>query len=238
VTGLTQEAVPPRRLALWALVAGLCIAALVAIVALVSGSFDDTDWRIIATSLGFSVCSATAAAGEALRRERGGARALVAGVTVAASAAAWLLLLAGLWIYEDSEGLWRACGCFALLALAGSHASLVLRSMRPADSDAVRALCWTSVATGAIDSTAGVLGISGVIEGVDEGVVTVLAVLLVILLLTTALPPILRRIAGPQRPPMSRDERVAERLEAIAGRLDGPDAEELRQLATSLRSTR
>ena len=47
--------------------AGLCLAALVAVGALLTGSFDDTDWRVVATSLGFSVFTSTTAAGAALR---------------------------------------------------------------------------------------------------------------------------------------------------------------------------
>lgn len=53
-----------RRVAL-SVSAGLCVAAGVAIFALLSGSFDDTDLRLIGTSLG-SRCSA--------RRERRGSR--------------------------------------------------------------------------------------------------------------------------------------------------------------------
>ena len=40
-----------RRVLGWVLVGSLCLAALVAIAALLSGSFDDTDWRLIGTSL-------------------------------------------------------------------------------------------------------------------------------------------------------------------------------------------
>jgi hypothetical protein len=240
VTALTGEPVPPRRLAGWALVGGLCLAAAVAIFALVTGSFDDTDWRIIASSLGFSVLSATAAAGEALRREGRGARMLVGAAAVASSAVAYVLLLGGLWIDDDADRVWRACGCFGLLALAGSHASLVLRSVRSSDTGVVRTLCDISIVTGAIDTTAGVLGLSGAIDDVDEGVVTALAVLVVILLLTTALPPILRRLQAGRPAPrvvLSAGGRAAERLEEIAARL-GPDmrseAEDLRRIAREL----
>ena len=66
-----------RRVAGWALVAGLCISAAVAIVALLTGSWSDTSWRVVGTSLGFSVFTSTAAAGAALRlRPQGWARVL------------------------------------------------------------------------------------------------------------------------------------------------------------------
>ena len=112
--------------------AGLCLAALVAVGALLTGSFDDTDWRVVATSLGFSVFTSTTAAGAALRlRAAARARAL-GGAAVVTSVAAYVLLVAALWI-EDAEGLWRAFGIAGLGALWSSHASLVVRALRPAD---------------------------------------------------------------------------------------------------------
>jgi hypothetical protein len=116
----------------------------------------------------------------------------------------------------------------------------VLRSVRSSDTGVVRMLCDISIVTGAIDTTAGVLGLSGAIDDVSDGVVTALAVLLVILLLTTALPPILRRLQAGRPAPrvvLSAGGRAAERLEEIAARL-GPDmrseAEDLRRIAREL----
>ncbi len=240
MTGLAIESVPPRRLAGWALVGGLCLAAVVAILALLTGSFDDTDGRIIGTSLGFSVASATAAAGETLRRAGRGRRRLAGAATTAVSAGAWLTLVGSLWIDGDPEWLWRTCGCLALLALAGSHASLVLQSERAEDGALVHALCGISIVAAAIDTAAGLLGLSGAIDGVDDSVVTALAVLLIVFLLATALPPILRRLQGSrpaERPPLSRDDRLAERIDAVAARLGpelAPAAEELRRVAREL----
>src|SRR5204862_4265602 len=59
---------PIRRLLGWALVAALCVAALTAIVALVTDAWSDVDWRILATSAAFGVFSGTGAAGESVRR--------------------------------------------------------------------------------------------------------------------------------------------------------------------------
>lgn len=44
-----------RRVLSWALVGALCVAALTAVAAILSGGFDETDGRVIATSLGFAV---------------------------------------------------------------------------------------------------------------------------------------------------------------------------------------
>ncbi|MDX6656720.1 MAG: hypothetical protein QOH62_1513 [Solirubrobacteraceae bacterium] len=183
-----------RRVAGWALVGGLCVAAAVAIVALLSGSFDDTDWRVVGTSLGFSVFTSTGAAGLALRlRDTTSARAL--GTTsAAASAIAFVLLVGSLWT-DGSEDLWRAFGTVAVLALWSAHASLVLRSARPTDSATIRSMCAVSIATLGIDATVGALAILGALDGTDvESAARVLAALIVIGLLSTALPPLLRRL--------------------------------------------
>jgi hypothetical protein len=101
---VTAEAASIRRFAGWALVAGLSLAAATAIVALLAGSFDETELRVVLTSIGFAVCSSTGSSGATLRlRSDGNLRAL-ATATLALSVAAFLLLLAGLWTYMDEWG--------------------------------------------------------------------------------------------------------------------------------------
>ena len=56
-----------RRLVSRALVGGLCVSGAVAVIALLSGSFDEIHWRVVGTSLGFSIFTCTAAAGVSLR---------------------------------------------------------------------------------------------------------------------------------------------------------------------------
>jgi catechol 2,3-dioxygenase-like lactoylglutathione lyase family enzyme len=181
-----------RRLAGWALVAGLCVAAAVAIVALLTGSFDDTDWRVVGTSLGFSVFTATGAAGGAIRlRDARWARALGA-LTAGASAAAFTLLAAGLWTDAGDE-LWRAFGIAALAALWSAHASLVLRAAHPDDSRAIRWLTAASVIALGVDTSVGMLALLGAFHHIDgEPLARALAALVVLALLSTALPPVLR----------------------------------------------
>lgn len=183
-----------RRVAGWALVAGLCVSAAVAIVALLTDAWTDLSWKVVGTSLGFSVFTCTAAAGAALRlRDTGWARALGAG-TIGSSAASLVTLVAALWL-EDPDWIWRAWGVAALAALWTSHASLMLRALRSDDSTAVARLTAASVVTLGIDTSIGMLAVVGAFDDVDsEPVERALAVLLVITLLSTALPPILRRL--------------------------------------------
>jgi hypothetical protein len=215
-----------RRVAAWALVGGLCLAALVAIAALLTGSFDDTDWRVVASSLGFSVFTSTAAAGGALRvRDARWARALGA-ATALSSLLAYALLLAALWIADDEEGLWRAFGILGLCALWTSHASLVLRALSSGDTSLVRTLTAVAVATLGIDTFVGILALLGALDDIDSEVpARVLAAILVVALLCTALVPILRRVAP--APPVAfsspRPGGLAAEVAAAAERLAAMD---------------
>jgi hypothetical protein len=242
----------PARFVVRSLIAGALAAALAAILALLQGNFDGTHWRVVATSLSFSVASATAGAGESLRaRGREGWRAFVGIGTVIASAAAFVLLLVALW-FHGREAVWRGCGVFALLALCGSHAALVLRARRPSDTPLIDALVATSIATATFDTLVGTVAVTGAVERVSAGFVRLVAVVLVVMLLTTALVPLLRRVGAapssrrsgaPERAATSRGahltlERLADEVAAVADRLDsyaappavGREAQALRDL--------
>ena len=242
-------AAPPIRTTLArALVASLCFAALVAIVALLSGSFDDTDWRLIGTSLSFAVYSALAASGAAVRLKEHPAAGKLGIATVGSAAIGWALLLALFWI-DDAEATARCWGVATIAALAGSHASIVLRGVRDADTPAISALVTASIGLGAFDAACGALAVSGAVDA-DEGAARFMAVTVVLLLLTTALPPILRRVGPTSSPPAAawppRRRGSLERLadEVVAAterieRLDDPAAvrlecRRLRELARTL----
>ena len=188
-----------RRALSWALVAALCVAALTAMGAILNGDFDETDGRVIATSLGFAVFSATAASGASLRlRDSEGLRTLgLAGLVL--SALSFVLLVAALWS-EGGEPEWRWFGSVALAALACSQASLVSGARRATDSATIQALATTSIALGVADSFFGILAVSGAVDDVEEGFGQLMAMLVVLLLLSTALPPILRRLQRPATP--------------------------------------
>jgi hypothetical protein len=246
-----------RRLAVRALVAGLCIAAATAIAALASGDFDDTHWRVIATSLGFSVFSALAASGNALWRQADDWRVGLGASTAAAALIAFALLILVVWLDDDAEALWRAFGIAGLLALWGSHASLVLRAQRCDDPPLVSALVWTSIATAAFDTLVADAAILAIVDDVSDGFVRLAAVVLVVMVLSTALPPLLRRVAGSQagaapdafgRPASAPQTRLtvaglADELVAAASRLDATktpadvrrEADSLRDLAARAR---
>jgi len=203
---------------------------LTAVVALLTGSFDETELRVVLTSIGFAVSSSTAAAGAAQRcRASGALRRLGAG-TIATSALAFVLLVIGLWTDDyGSEAVWRAFGCVAVLALAGSHACLVLGARRASDRGLVSGVVISSLALGVFDALASMAPISGLVEEVDEGLAKVLAASLVLFVLTSVLPPILRRLqpaaklhaAPPSAAPAGALELLTGEMAAIADRIDG-----------------
>lgn len=188
-----------RRLVSRALVAGLCVSGAVAVIALLSGSFDEIHWRVVGTSLGFSVFTCTAAAGAGLRtRSHEGLRTL-GSATVAASAAALVTLVGGLWL-DDVDWLWRAFGVAGLAALWTSHASLMLGALRPTDSPAVRALSQVSAFTLGIETLVGVAAVLELIADVGEVAPRLLAALIVVTVVSTVLAPLLRRMQSTTTP--------------------------------------
>src|SRR3954447_18373450 len=256
--GATTAAERPsiRRPLGWALVVALCVAAATACLALLTGSFDDTDWRVSGRSLGFAAFSSTAAAGAGARLHAREAGRVVGFATVIASGLAFVLLLGLLWI-DDGEGLLRAWGCAGITALAGSHASLVLRARRGhEDSPTVSLLVTASLVTGGLDWFLGFLPLAGIADGaVGEGYGQLLGVLTVLLLLSTGLQPVVRRLQQ-QRPDAglaargfpqhgtasSHRQRLAAEVVASARRIDAPagraevsrECSRLRELARSL----
>ena len=160
-------------------------------------------------------------------------------------------LLAGLWTDDwGTEGIWRSFGSAAVVAIAGSHACVVLGARRRSDSDLVKLLVASSLVLAVIDTIGGLLPIAGLIEEVGEGGAKFFGVTLVLLLLTTLLPPLIRRLEPSREAPAApRQDAVgllADEVATIAERIDelarGPalrtpeirrEAERLRNLARS-----
>lgn len=222
------------RLALGALVVGLCLAAATAVAALLGGDFGDAHARVIGTSVGFGVLSALGASGAGLWRARDGWRAALGAATALAALAAFAALVVVIWIETDGDATVRACALAALLALWGSHASLVLGAQRGDDTPLVGAIVWISVLAAAVDALVAGALIVGLVDDVDEAAARAVGAVVVVTVLTTALPPLLRRLAASARggaadpfgrPPRARDGRrgraaIADELSAVAARLE------------------
>ena len=197
---------------------GLSVAAAAAILALLTGEFGDTDTRVILSSIGFAFASATASSGAAARLRPSEALRALGGVTILASVAAFVLLLAGLWTNMDdwgSEGVWRSFGAAGVIGLAGSHACVMLGALRRTDSDAVRTLTGASLVFGAADAVGALIPITGIVDEIEEPWGRIFGAALVALVLTSVLPPILRRIQ-----PARADDRIAAEVMEIADRIE------------------
>jgi hypothetical protein len=191
-----------RRFAARALAGGLTLAAVTAVIALLTGDLSDTDGKVILTSIGFALCSATGSAGAAARLR--GLEVLGA-VTIAASVGAFVLLVLGLWTGDwGSEFIWRSFGCVGVVGLAGAHACALLGARRRGDTLGVQRITTAALWLAAIDGLGAILAISGLMSDVDEVWGRVFGAALVLLVLATALPPILRRVQ-PDAPAAARD---------------------------------
>ena len=204
----------------WALVGALTVAALTAIGALLGGSFGETEGRVLGTSLGFALFSATGASGASARLRSPGLLELIGVATAAASVAAFAFLVGAVWLDDGAEGLWRGFGCAGILAVAGSHACLVLGARRSDDSETIGAMVAVSLLAAGIDATAGIVAVSGLADDVGDGTAQLIAICLVVLVLTTVLPPILRRLAPASETAAPTPLRPAGEMLAIADRID------------------
>jgi len=180
-----------RRPLLIGIAVGLCVAAVAAIVAILStGTADDLE-DIIATGLGLALFSATSAAGAMLLRRGWESVHALGWVTIALSAVSFCASLVATFTDDYSQ----VFGCAALATLACAQASIVLVDSSDDDSVGVLSLCWTSIVLAV--SFAG-LGIALITEAIafGEDAARALGVLLILNLLTFAFTPILRRVIG------------------------------------------
>jgi hypothetical protein len=178
------------------LAAGLCLAAAVAIWALIVGRFNDTSLRVLLTGLLASFCTLGGLAGStALSLESRIRR--VGKATIGLSQLTFVLALALLWVPDATDGdtLTRALGVTSVLALAGAHASLLLSRLSGADTRAVHRLSQAAIAC----ATSAALLVSGVFAAssgpIASGIWRLVGVLLVLAVLNTLLVPLVRKIA-------------------------------------------
>jgi MFS family permease len=218
-----------RRALLLGLAVGLSLAAAIAILALMTHSFDATDARLIATSLGFSIFSALGAAGAPARRQT--KLAMLGAFTTGAAWLGFALLELAIWVVQ-TDATWRTCGAVALLSLATSHASLVLSARRASDSSVIKHITVISVLAASVDTILAAVAIVGLVQHASSSEIRLAAVLVIVLLLSTALPPILRRatpstgvrssrpdVPTPRRAPAPAElHEIARRLEQLAPR--------------------
>jgi drug/metabolite transporter (DMT)-like permease len=181
------------------LIAALCMAALLLIGVIVSGSkLDDTSGKTIATAIGFAFYSLTSMAGLSLAARRQSMAPF--GYTVAVvSIAAFLTGAAAFWLGGNSDR-WELPGILLILALGGGHASLLLKGSRETDADAVSAIRVGVLLAIAALCLMAVAEITSDGDQIDPRAFGVFAVLY---LLGTVLLPLVRRSSDPPMPATS-----------------------------------
>jgi hypothetical protein len=234
------------RIVLRILIASLCLAAVVACIALLRGEFSDTDWKVIATSTLFALASSMAGAGIAVRDRL----TVLSALTVGAVVLAFTLVSVGMWAEIDGETFWRVTGCVSIVALESAHISFVLSRLRASDPAVVATVTRAAVGLAAISGAMGVAPLAGLLpdDGDFMAYGEILGVVLVGQLLCTALAPLLRRLrAGDEHPAIevpAPSQSLASELFAVAERLErlgaGPhvraECERLRRLARTAAS--
>jgi hypothetical protein len=182
-----------RRLLVRVVVVALCATGGIAIVVLLTRSFDDMSWRILGTTMTISFCSLLAVpAGVLLER---GLRPWLARASAALTAAAFVLTLVAIWSSPDEAAFWKPWGIVGVLALAAAQGCGIESRRRDSDSPGVRILVGGSVVTGSLLAGLGILAILAEIDstGFYRGL-GALAILNVLLLAVVA---VLRRGSGP-----------------------------------------
>jgi hypothetical protein len=177
------------------LAGGLCVTAAVAIWALVTGSFDETSVRVLASALVAAVTTLSGLAGATVL-ERSDHRRALGQATIVASGIALTLSLTLIWVRTalDSDLIARAFGISLAAMLAGAHASLMYGRLRPEDGRAVVTLTRVAVCSASIAALLTSCLLLFVTGDVASGVWRSLGVLVVIAVLTTLLAPLARKI--------------------------------------------
>ena len=188
------------------LAAGLCLAAAVAISALITGRFGGTSARVLLTGLAAALCTIGGLAGSTLLSLENCKRR-VGEATIGLAQLVLLLALVLIWIPDatDADAIWRALGVTSALMLAGVHASLLLSRLDVDDLRAGHRLAQMAIGC----ATSAALLISGLFAGapIASGVWRPFGVLVVLAVLNTLLVPLARRIArDDERPRGDRSE--------------------------------
>ena len=205
---------PARRLLLRVVVVALCLTAAIAILVLLSGSFDDTSWRILATTTAISVFALVSVPAGVLL-ERGRAR-LLAQASAACTLVAFLLTLVAIWNAEDVPSWqWRTYGVVLTLDAALAQAAAVESRRRDTDTRAVARLTLGSMATASLLAAMGTVAILDSID--DGGFYRVLGAIAVVDVLLVVLAAVLRRGSGP----IDRTHRV--RVDGVLVEVPGRD---------------
>jgi hypothetical protein len=178
-----------KRTLLRVAIAALCITALIAIVAVVSASFDETEGRILFTHVLVAVycllALAVATVGERLP--------VLTGAGFATCTVGLVLAVIATWADRVGEPLTRWAFVFFVASFTLAHGALVESRRRESDGAAVRAISGATIAIGAV--LGATLGVAiAAADDVSDTFLRVIGVMAVLDVLGTTVLPIARKI--------------------------------------------
>jgi hypothetical protein len=180
-----------RRVLLRVAIFALCVTALVAIVAVVSARFDETEAQILLTHVAIAAYTLFALAVSAVADRR--PRMAIAGW--AACGIGLLLALLSIWAgwNGDADNLYRWTWILFVAAFTIAHVSLIDSRRRDSDGAAVRAVGAATIATVVVLGVLIAIGLARA-ESVDDWYVRLLGVVAVLDVLGTLVVPIARKV--------------------------------------------
>ena len=185
-----------RRTFLWSAVGCLAITAFVAILAILSGDFGETQVRVLATSgavSGASVCAMACAA----FRERGCVPVLGT-LGIAVAGVALVVVLATVWQHRPGEAWLRATALAAIWSVGVAHAELLLLPRLAAQHGWLQVAAVAAVVVLATELSMVILG-----DWSNHAAGRATAVLAVVVALLTLVVPIVARL-GSEAPARTR----------------------------------
>jgi hypothetical protein len=189
----------PRRAALIILIGSLCIAALIAIIAIASdGEISETGAKALGTAAALSVYSLAGLACGALGRKRPEA-ALLGNAGAIAVGVGLLITILEIWTGVDSEydeSAYQAIGSSLVISLGMAHVCLLLRRSPREDGPAVG---FVRVGTVALTVLLAGLLVAAIVSESEVGDGRTLGIIAIVWVLGTILTPLLRLLESPGR---------------------------------------
>jgi hypothetical protein len=188
-----------RRLVLVATVSALSLTALFAIFALLTGSFDETQVRILATTGGFGLASLLATPGTRLLDQDWyvGLGQAVVGL----AALSFVVELWSVWLDSNGDVSWRSFVVVVACTVALAQIANSLARRRPSDPEAIRLLALGAGVCAIV--LAGLVAIAAIAKVDDSGYYRFLGAVGVLDVLLAFLQPVVRRFGTPVAPSRS-----------------------------------
>jgi hypothetical protein len=185
-----------RRLVLVTTVSALSLTALFAIFALLTGSFDETQVRILATTGGFGLASLLATPGTRLLEQ--GRHVGLGQAVVGLAALSFVVELWPLWLDTENDRPWRSLVVVAAVTVALAQIAQSLSRRRPSDPEAVRLLALGAGVCALV--LAGLIALAAIAQQHDSGYYRFLGSVAVLDVLLAFLQPVVRRFGTPVAP--------------------------------------